>query len=55
MGDEDDDIGDLKDYLIRKDPSYYVNEEDEKFKERRCKLLGIPCVKPPTCKKQKFK
>ncbi|GJX48028.1 hypothetical protein Tco_0273218 [Tanacetum coccineum] len=54
MGDDDDNIGDLEDYLIRKDPPYYVNEEDEKSKERRCKLLRIPYVKPPTCKSEKF-
>ncbi|GKD52803.1 hypothetical protein Tco_1286190 [Tanacetum coccineum] len=50
MGDDDDDIGDLEDCLIQKDPPYYVNEEEERSKERRCKLLGIPYVKPPTCK-----
>ncbi|GJR40401.1 hypothetical protein Tco_1261138, partial [Tanacetum coccineum] len=27
MKDDDDDIGDLEDYLIQKDPPYYVNEE----------------------------
>ncbi|GJV93571.1 hypothetical protein Tco_1541384 [Tanacetum coccineum] len=54
MGDEDDDIGDLEDYLIQKDPPYYVNKEEERSKERRCKLLGIPYVKPPTCKSEKF-
>ncbi|GJV14964.1 hypothetical protein Tco_1360287 [Tanacetum coccineum] len=54
MGDDDDDIGDFEDYLIRKDPPYYVNEEEENSKERRCKLLGIPYVKPPTCKSKKF-
>ncbi|GKA39757.1 hypothetical protein Tco_0732308, partial [Tanacetum coccineum] len=54
MGDDDDDIGDLEDYLIQKDPPYYVNEEEERSKERRCKLLGIPYVKPPTCKSEKF-
>ncbi|GJY92811.1 hypothetical protein Tco_0508593 [Tanacetum coccineum] len=54
MGDDDDDIGDLEDYLIHKDPPYYVNEEEEKSKEKRCKLLGIPYVKPPTCKSEKF-
>ncbi|GJR52932.1 hypothetical protein Tco_1403453 [Tanacetum coccineum] len=55
MEDDDDDIGDLEDYLIRKDHPYYVNEEEERFRERRCKLLGIPYVKPPTCKSEKFK
>nr|GEU44145.1 hypothetical protein [Tanacetum cinerariifolium] len=54
MGDDDDDISDLEDYLILKNPPYYVNEEEEKFKERRCKLLGIPYVKPPACKSKKF-
>nr|GEV21282.1 hypothetical protein [Tanacetum cinerariifolium] len=39
MGDDDDDISDLEDYLIRKDPNYYVNGEEERSKERRCKLL----------------
>ncbi|GJZ26785.1 hypothetical protein Tco_0571038 [Tanacetum coccineum] len=46
--DNDDDIDDLEHYLIRKDNLYYVNEEEERSKERRCKLLGIPYVKPPT-------
>ncbi|GJZ93637.1 hypothetical protein Tco_0665840 [Tanacetum coccineum] len=42
MGDNDDDIGYLEDYLIQKDPPYYVNEDEERSKERRCKLLGVP-------------
>ncbi|GJY30165.1 hypothetical protein Tco_0413660 [Tanacetum coccineum] len=54
MGDDDDDIDDLEDYLIRKDPPYYVNKEEERSKERRCKLHGIPYVKPPICKSEKF-
>ncbi|GJU12862.1 retrovirus-related pol polyprotein from transposon TNT 1-94 [Tanacetum coccineum] len=36
MKDDDDDIIDLEDYLIQKDPPYYVNEEEERSKERRC-------------------
>ncbi|GJU20911.1 hypothetical protein Tco_1154253 [Tanacetum coccineum] len=55
MGDDNDDIGDLEDYLIRKDSPYYVNKEEERSKERRCKLLGIPYVKPPTCKSEMYK
>ncbi|GJZ25252.1 hypothetical protein Tco_0562711 [Tanacetum coccineum] len=47
MEDDDDDISDLEDYLIQKDPPYYVNKEEERSKERRCKLLGISYVKPP--------
>ncbi|GJX02055.1 hypothetical protein Tco_0185968 [Tanacetum coccineum] len=54
MGEEDDDINDLEDYLIQKDLPYYVNEEEETSKERRFKLLGVPFVKPPTCKTEKF-
>ncbi|GKC05333.1 hypothetical protein Tco_0996943 [Tanacetum coccineum] len=55
MGDDDYDISDLEDYLIQKDPPCYLNEEEERSKERRCKLLGILYVKPPTCKSEKFK
>ncbi|GJU08995.1 hypothetical protein Tco_1125425 [Tanacetum coccineum] len=51
---DDDDIGDLDDYLIPKDAPYYVDEEEEGFKERRSKLLGIPYKKPPTFKFKKF-
>ncbi|GJV64481.1 hypothetical protein Tco_1475309 [Tanacetum coccineum] len=53
MEDDDDDISDLEDCLIQNDPPY-VNEDEEISKERRCKLLGIPYVKPPTCKSEKF-
>ncbi|GKE82583.1 hypothetical protein Tco_1552583, partial [Tanacetum coccineum] len=35
IGDDDDDTGDLDDYLIQKDPSYYVNKEEERSNERR--------------------
>nr|GEU37420.1 hypothetical protein [Tanacetum cinerariifolium] len=35
-------------------PPYYVSEEEQKYKERRCKLLGVPYVKPLTCKTKKF-
>ncbi|GKD68309.1 hypothetical protein Tco_1322399 [Tanacetum coccineum] len=35
MEDDDDNIGDLKDYLIQKDPPYYINKEEERSKERR--------------------
>nr|GEU35323.1 hypothetical protein [Tanacetum cinerariifolium] len=55
IGDDDDDISDLEDYLIRKEPPYFVNEEVERSEERICKLHGIPYVKPPTWKSEKFK
>ncbi|GJT67436.1 hypothetical protein Tco_1018916 [Tanacetum coccineum] len=54
IGDDSDDIGDLEGYLIRKDPPYYVNEEEKRSNEKICKLLRIPYVKPPTCKSEKF-
>ncbi|GKF59990.1 hypothetical protein Tco_0176776, partial [Tanacetum coccineum] len=54
MRDDDDDIGYLKEYLIQKGPPYYVNKDEERSNERRCKLLGVPYVKPPTCKTEKF-
>ncbi|GJT43360.1 hypothetical protein Tco_0952075 [Tanacetum coccineum] len=51
---EDDDIGDLADYLTLSDAPYYVNEEKERFKGKRSNLLGIPYKKPPTFKSEKF-
>ncbi|GKB40252.1 hypothetical protein Tco_0885194 [Tanacetum coccineum] len=54
MEGDDDDIGDLDDYLIPHNASYYVDEEEQRFKERRSKLLGIPYEKPPTFKFAKF-
>nr|GEX04709.1 prolyl oligopeptidase family protein [Tanacetum cinerariifolium] len=51
---DDDDIGYFEDYSIQQDPHYYVNEHEERSKERRFKLLGIPYMKPPTCKTKKF-
>ncbi|GKA74277.1 hypothetical protein Tco_0780579, partial [Tanacetum coccineum] len=40
--DHNSDMEYLENYLIQKDPPYYVNGEEEKSKERRCKPLGIP-------------
>ncbi|GJW57838.1 hypothetical protein Tco_0104569 [Tanacetum coccineum] len=54
MEGDDDDIGDLDDYLIPQDAFYYVDEEEERFKERKSKLLGIPYEKPPTFKFEKL-
>nr|GEV80529.1 hypothetical protein [Tanacetum cinerariifolium] len=50
-----DNMGSLENYLVQKDPPYFVNEEEEKSKERNCMLLGIPYVKPPTYKIERFK
>ncbi|GKA24536.1 hypothetical protein Tco_0710569 [Tanacetum coccineum] len=55
MEDDDDDISDLEDYFDRKDPLTMSRiRQKNRSKERRCKLLGIPYVKPPTCKSEKF-
>ncbi|GKD25135.1 hypothetical protein Tco_1231349 [Tanacetum coccineum] len=51
---DDDDIGDLDDYLIPQDASYYADKEEEIFKKRKSKLLGIPYEKLPTFKSEKF-
>nr|GEV34673.1 reverse transcriptase domain-containing protein [Tanacetum cinerariifolium] len=53
--DDDDDIEDLDDYLIPQDASYYIDEEEERFKERKSKLLGIPYEKPPTFKSKSLR
>ncbi|GJS27697.1 hypothetical protein Tco_0488317 [Tanacetum coccineum] len=37
--DEDDDIGYLDDYLVCNDAPFIINEEEEQYKERMCKLL----------------
>ncbi|GJV26626.1 hypothetical protein Tco_1379321 [Tanacetum coccineum] len=37
------------------DVSYYVDEEEERFKERKSKLLRMPYEKPPTFKSEKFR
>nr|GEW24780.1 hypothetical protein [Tanacetum cinerariifolium]GEW39117.1 hypothetical protein [Tanacetum cinerariifolium] len=52
--DDDDDIGELDDYLIPNDVPYYVDEDEERFKERKSKLLGIPYKKPLASKSEKF-
>ncbi|GKE48512.1 hypothetical protein Tco_1479770 [Tanacetum coccineum] len=52
---DDDEIRDLDDYLILQNAPYYVDEEEERFKERKRKLLGIPYEKLPTFKSKKFK
>nr|GEU63558.1 C2 calcium/lipid-binding domain, CaLB [Tanacetum cinerariifolium] len=49
-----DNMGSLEHYLVQKDPPYFVNEEEEKSKERKCMLLRIPYVKPPTYKIERF-
>nr|GEW43554.1 hypothetical protein [Tanacetum cinerariifolium] len=55
MEDDDDDIADLEDYLIPQNASYYVDEEEERFKEIKSKLLGIPYEKPPTFKSKSLR
>ncbi|GKB05719.1 hypothetical protein Tco_0833914 [Tanacetum coccineum] len=52
--DKDDDVGYLDDYLFHGNAPFIINEEEERSKERRCKLLGIPFTKPPACKMERF-
>nr|GEX46170.1 hypothetical protein [Tanacetum cinerariifolium] len=54
MEGDDDNIRDLDDYLILNNASYYIDEEEEGFKERKRKLLGMPYEKQPTSKSKKF-
>nr|GEU38514.1 hypothetical protein [Tanacetum cinerariifolium] len=51
--DEDDDVGHL-DYLVHGNAPFIINKEEERSKERRCKLLGISLTKPPACKMERF-
>ncbi|GJU59070.1 hypothetical protein Tco_1236836 [Tanacetum coccineum] len=37
--DGDDDISNLEDYLIQKDPPYYVNKDEERSKEEDASYL----------------
>ncbi|GKC97889.1 hypothetical protein Tco_1168164 [Tanacetum coccineum] len=50
----DHDIGDLENDLVRDNAPYHANEEEDQYKEGRCKLLGDPNQEPPTCKIKRF-
>nr|GEY16971.1 hypothetical protein [Tanacetum cinerariifolium] len=50
----DDDTGYLYDYLVYGNAPFITNEEEERSKEIRCKLLWIPFTKPPACKMESF-
>nr|GEV62322.1 SGNH hydrolase-type esterase domain-containing protein [Tanacetum cinerariifolium] len=52
--DDDDDIGELEDYLIHNDAPFVINKEKELYKERRCKFLGIPYKRPLIFNSKKF-
>ncbi|GJR88780.1 hypothetical protein Tco_0212791 [Tanacetum coccineum] len=46
--DVDDD--NLEGYIHYLEPTLYdgfIDSDDEEYKERKCRLLGMPCVKPP--------
>nr|GEV09946.1 retrovirus-related Pol polyprotein from transposon TNT 1-94 [Tanacetum cinerariifolium] len=51
---DDDDIKNLDDYFIPKDAPYYIDEKEERFKERRSKLLRIPYKKLRAFTSEKF-
>nr|GEZ49514.1 hypothetical protein [Tanacetum cinerariifolium] len=50
----DDDTGYLYDYLVYGNAPFITNEEEERSKEIRCKLLWIPFTKPSACKMESF-
>ncbi|GJZ36541.1 zinc knuckle CX2CX4HX4C containing protein [Tanacetum coccineum] len=53
--DEDDD--DLKGTIDYLEPTLYdgfVDSDDEEYKERKCRLLGMPYIKPPLILIEKF-
>ncbi|GKA46491.1 retrovirus-related pol polyprotein from transposon TNT 1-94 [Tanacetum coccineum] len=47
IDEDDDDLEGITDYL---EPTLYdgfVDSDDEEYKERKCRLLGMPYIKPP--------
>ncbi|GKC43252.1 hypothetical protein Tco_1060974 [Tanacetum coccineum] len=52
---DDDDIEGIIDYL---EPTLYdrfIDSDDEEYKERKCRLMGIPYIKPPPILIEKVK
>ncbi|GKA35746.1 hypothetical protein Tco_0722237 [Tanacetum coccineum] len=44
---DDDDLEGIIDYLEPRLYDGFIGSDDEEYKERKCRLLGIPYVKPP--------
>ena len=51
---DNDDLGGIIYYLELQGYDGFVDEEDEAYEQRRCKLLGIPYKKPPPIITEKF-
>ncbi|GKC95448.1 zinc knuckle CX2CX4HX4C containing protein [Tanacetum coccineum] len=52
---DDDDLEGISDYL---EPTLYdgfIDSDDEEYKERKCRLLGMPYIKPPPILIEKVK
>nr|GEZ15646.1 hypothetical protein [Tanacetum cinerariifolium] len=47
-------VGDSDDHLVLNNAPDYANEEEEQYKEGRCKLLNNPREILPTCKIKRF-
>nr|GEW18110.1 hypothetical protein [Tanacetum cinerariifolium] len=39
---DDDNFGYIFDYLVSRDVHFVINNKEERFEEKRCKLLGTP-------------
>ncbi|GJX59200.1 hypothetical protein Tco_0290590 [Tanacetum coccineum] len=51
---DDHDIGNLDNDLVRDNAPYHTNEKEELYEEGRCELLRNPCQEPPVCKIKRF-
>ncbi|GKC00426.1 hypothetical protein Tco_0986562 [Tanacetum coccineum] len=47
IDEDDDDLEGIIDYLEPTLYDIFVDSDDEEYKERKCRLLGIPYIKPP--------
>ncbi|GJX68607.1 hypothetical protein Tco_0304334 [Tanacetum coccineum] len=51
---DDHDIGNLDNDLVRDNAPYHTNEKEELYEEGRCELLRNPCQEPPVCRIKRF-
>ncbi|GJR75776.1 hypothetical protein Tco_0088141 [Tanacetum coccineum] len=51
----EDDLEGIIDYLEPILYDMFIDSDDEEYKERKCRLLGMPYIKPPTILNEKVK